>query len=847
MARKTTRSINTSPVDDPATAYARAVVAGSLPAGPHVRGGCKRHLDDLKRQGTRDFPFVWNRPETDWNPPTPGEHDTRDPRPPVDRVISFFHDVLRLNGGEHEGQPFAVLPWQAFILGSIFGWKRKASGYRRFRQSYIETGKGSGKSPLAAGVGLYCLTGDKEPRAEVYAAASKKDQAQVLFRDAVAMVKQSPALKSRLGFTGGEGKEWNIDYLQTGSFFRTVASEDNQSGPRPHCGLLDEIHEHKDDTAVNLMRAGTKGRRQALIFMITNSGADRTGICFNYHEYAAKVCRGDLRDDAFFAYVCAVDSERTEVLSGSDAFRFMRKTCTCKNVPNALTLRCLPEDFVAHATSENIGKSGALAAAAEITLTGQSAGAGFAACAMTGKSSDLTRQRSRRSAKRSGVGTNETGIASENTSGLGSPSGPDTGKGKPATKNYGITESTPTASWKSLSREAERAPYATASPNFFALTTATQPGVSEGFCAGNVTPVSDFSGILREALVGHLPTCPLSNASLSRETLTVRLPADNPLKDESCWPKANPSLGHTFQMDYLRELVTEARGMPSKESVVLRLNFCVWTDTATPWIDRDLWDACEADFDTDENAGVGCYLGLDLSAKRDLTSAAACWDHPDGRLDLAAYFWTPGDTLDERARDDSVPYRAWKEQGHLFAPPGRIVDKRDVARWAQAFCVKHNVRALAFDNAQIDDFLVGCDDIGFEVWIDDRKRDAEGAPIGPEGEGVRMVRHGQGFAGFASDHVLWMPRSVNAVEESIVKGRLRIKRNPVLRWNSASAVLASDPSGNRRWDKRKATGRIDGMVAACMAVGAAEAPAPAVKVSIWDRPEFAGVLWGDGR
>lgn len=631
MARKTTRSINTSPADDPATAYARAVVAGSLPAGPHVRGGCKRHLDDLKRQGTRDFPFVWNRPETDWNPPAPGEADTRDPRPPVDRVISFFHDVLRLNGGEHEGQPFAVLPWQAFILGSIFGWKRKATGYRRFRQSYIETGKGSGKSPLAAGVGLYCLTGDKEPRAEVYAAASKKDQAQVLFRDAVAMVKQSPALKSRLGFTGGEGKEWNIDYLQTGSFFRTVASEDNQSGPRPHCGLLDEIHEHKDDTAVNLMRAGTKGRRQALIFMITNSGADRTGICYNYHEYATKVCRGDLRDDAFFAYVCAVDD------------------------------------------------------------------------------------------------------------------------------------------------------------------------------------------------------------------------GDDPLKDESCWPKANPSLGHTFQMDYLRELVTEARGMPSKESVVLRLNFCVWTDTATPWIDRDLWDACEVDFDPDENAGVGCYLGLDLSAKRDLTSAAACWDHPDGRLDLAAYFWTPGDTLDERARDDSVPYRAWKEQGHLFAPPGRIVDKRDVARWAQAFCVKHNVRALAFDNAQIDDFLVGCDDIGFEVWIDDRKRDAEGAPIGPEGEGVRMVRHGQGFAGFASDHVLWMPRSVNAVEESIVKGRLRIKRNPVLRWNSASAVLASDPSGNRRWDKRKATGRIDGMVAACMAVGAAEAPAPAVKVSIWDRPEFAGVLWGDGR
>ena len=551
----------------------------------------------------------------------------RDREPPVERAIGFFRDVLRLNGGEHEGVPFNLLPWQAFVIGSVFGWKRKENGHRRFRMAYIESGKGSGKSPLAAGVGLYCLVADGEPRAEVYAAASKKDQAQVLFRDAVAMVKQSPKLSGRLGFTGGPGKEWNIDFLQTGSFFRTIASEDGQSGPRPHCGLLDEVHEHKDATAVEMMRAGTKGRRQALMFMITNSGAGRKGVCWDYHEYAVKVCRGDLVDDAFFAYVCALDEK------------------------------------------------------------------------------------------------------------------------------------------------------------------------------------------------------------------------DDPFVDESCWAKANPSLGYTFTTQYLREQVTQARGMPSKESVVRRLNFCQWTDAVSPWIDRDLWDACEADFDPDDNAGLPCWLGLDLSAKRDLTALGACWRQPDGGYDLALWFWTPGDTLDERARKDSVPYRAWVDAGYLFAPAGRIIDKGHVAEFIKTLGATHDLCALAYDNAMADDFMQACDDVGFDVWIDDRKRDEDGDPVGPEGGGLRMVRHGQGYAGYGSDHVLWMPRSIGAFEEAIVNKRVRIRINPVLRWNSASAVLSSDPSGNRKWDKRKATGRIDGMIAATEAIGAAgAAPRDRSGGSVWNNPELFSTL-----
>jgi len=270
-------------------AYAKAVGAGKIIAGPHVRDACERHRRDLLHGRKRGLK---------WDPDA------------VARVYGYFAEVLRLNGGEFEGKPFGLLGWQQFVLGSLFGWKT-ADGFRRFRVAYIETGKGSGKSPVLAGVGLYMLTSDGEPRSEVYAAATKKDQARVLFRDAIAMVEQSPALSERLHMAGGQDKH-NIAHEASGSFFRPISSEERgvgQSGPRPHCSLLDEVHEHPTNAMVEFLRAGTKSRRQALNLMITNSGSNRHSPCFEYHEYAAKVCRGDIDDDGFFGYVCALDEK----------------------------------------------------------------------------------------------------------------------------------------------------------------------------------------------------------------------------------------------------------------------------------------------------------------------------------------------------------------------------------------------------------------------------------------------------------------------------------------------------------------------------------------------------------
>jgi phage terminase large subunit-like protein len=301
----TVKPKTSSSTTDRVLAYAKGVVAGKIIAGPHVRNACRRHIDDLKKGKARGLRF---------------EAET------ANRALRFFETKLRLSEGQFEGKPFTAHPAQAFIIGSLFGWQKLSQDHgwvRRFRRAYIEMGKGNGKSPLAGGIALYGLMADGEPGAEIYAAGATKDQAGILFRDAVKMVGQSAELASRLKASGGEGKEYNLAYLAKGSFFRPISREAKRtgSGPRPHMALCDEVHEHPDRGVMEMLERGFKFRRQPLLLMITNSGSDRNSICWEEHEHAIKVAAGnrDIRDgdatylgepvdDSTFSFVCSLDA-----------------------------------------------------------------------------------------------------------------------------------------------------------------------------------------------------------------------------------------------------------------------------------------------------------------------------------------------------------------------------------------------------------------------------------------------------------------------------------------------------------------------------------------------------------
>jgi phage terminase large subunit-like protein len=573
MSRRPTRKSAISADDDAATAYARAVAAGEIVAGPHVRDACDRHLRDLDEAPARGF--AWDRAE-------------------VGKSLEFFADVCRLNGGQFEGRPFVLNGWESFVVGSIFGWKRK-DGTRRFRTAYIETGKGSGKSPLAAGIGLRMLCGDGEKRAEIYAAAVKQDQAKVLFRDAVAMVQQSPALSKRLALSGGNEPD-NIAYFAGLSFFRPISSERQgrgQSGPRPHCALLDEIHEHPTNAIVEFMAAGVKWRRQPLIMMITNSGSDRTSVCWEYHQYGAAVCSGDKHNDEFFAYICALDK------------------------------------------------------------------------------------------------------------------------------------------------------------------------------------------------------------------------GDNPFESEDCWIKVNPSLPEIPGFDYIRSEVLKSRGMPSKETLCRRLNFCEWTEAHDPWITKELWMSVQHELDLSAYEGRECWGGLDLSISSDLTAFVLAFPTDHRHWDIFSWFWMPGGKLAElQDRDGMAPYYAqWRDAGYLHAPDGRSIDYEHAASVIGELASRFDVQAIAYDRHRIEVFRDACDKVGVTL---------------------PLIEHGQGFFK-ATATGLWMPGSIGETEAAITDGRMRVNPNPVLNYCVGAAVCQSSAiQPSDRYFKKSATrARIDGAVALAQAIGAAaKAEAP---------------------
>lgn len=279
-------------VDDAATQYAIAVIDAKIVAGPHVRAACARHLKDLECGADRGLRY--------------------DPTA-ADRIHGFFSDVLTIevqqpsaDGSVNRPMPFHLLPEQKFITGCLFGWKNE-NGMRRFRRSYTEMAKGSGKSPLGAGIGHYMCSALDMIRAECYCAATDADQAAIPFRDAVSMWERSPGLQRKLA-SNGAMPVWQLIHKFNGSFYRPISSaKKGKSGIRPYYALIDEVHEHPDNSVIEMLRAGTKGNEEALIFEITNSGFDKLSVCGQEHDQSVRIVHGDEQNDAWFAYVCALD------------------------------------------------------------------------------------------------------------------------------------------------------------------------------------------------------------------------------------------------------------------------------------------------------------------------------------------------------------------------------------------------------------------------------------------------------------------------------------------------------------------------------------------------------------
>ena len=270
---------------DIANKWAKQVVAGKVPACKWVVLACQRHLDDLKKSKSRDYPYKFE--------------------PKLAEKKILFIELLPHTKGEWalKRQKIQLEPWQKFGIAVTFGWVRKKDGYRRFRESYWEVPRKNGKSAIAAGVALNMFANDGEFGSEVYSGATTEKQAWEVFKPARLMALRSPDLIEAAGIQINAA---SLERLEDGAIFEPIIG-DPPDGQSPHCAIVDEYHEHPDSRLYDTMQTGMGARRQPLIFTITTAGYNIEGPCYDLRSRVQDMLLGTVPDDELFGWIWTID------------------------------------------------------------------------------------------------------------------------------------------------------------------------------------------------------------------------------------------------------------------------------------------------------------------------------------------------------------------------------------------------------------------------------------------------------------------------------------------------------------------------------------------------------------
>jgi phage terminase large subunit-like protein len=540
-----------------AAQYGRDVLTGKIKTGKLARLAVERHDKDLKKGPHRGLFFC--------------EDSAR-------RALLMF-GFLRHSKGEWSGQPIDLEPWQAWIIACVFGWKHQDTDKRRFRTVYEEIARKNGKTTKLAGIGLYGLTKDDEGGPEIYAAATKRDQARILFDEAARMVKQSKPLRRRLDAQ----QHRIISPTNFGKFEPLSADGNTMDGLNPHLALVDELHAHKTPEVWDVLKSALGARSQPLIWAITTAGFNKNGICYEVRDYAIKVLTGVIDDDAFFSMIFTLDD-------GDD--------------------------------------------------------------------------------------------------------------------------------WQ----------------------------------------------------------------------------------DESNWIKANPNLGVSVDLDYLREQARQAAVMPTAKTNFLTKHLNIWVTGSSTWCNIERWQSCGIDYKPDELEPVEVYLGLDLASVSDIASLGGIMVMSDGSWKTFGKHYLPEEAVDANIRKSTVPFRQWHEQGWLTLTPGNVIDYNWIKADILAFMERYNVKEIAFDRWNSSQLVNDLMEVN--------------AP---------MVAFGMGYAS--------MNAPMKELERRYLAKEIEHPNDPVLSWAMSNVVADQDPAGNVKPAKNKSTEKIDPAVALMMAIGRAMvAPEPEVSV-----------------
>jgi phage terminase large subunit-like protein len=260
-------------------------------------------------------------------------------------------------------------------------------------------------------------------------------------------------------------------------------------------------------------------------------------------------------------------------------------------------------------------------------------------------------------------------------------------------------------------------------------------------------------------------------------------------EDESVWVKANPNLGVSKSIDYLKKEVNAAKQSPTKINTFLRLDLNVWTQSKSRWVIREHWDACGTlEIDLALLKGKTAYMGLDLSSTTDISALVLVFPPDEVTKYFVALFrfFCPEATISERSKMDRVPYETWRMRNHIIATPGNTIDY-----------------AFIFEQIKLDLSIYAIKELAFDRW------GSQMIIHEIEELGLECIMFGQGFAS--------MSGPMKDLEKQIIDHRLAHGNQPVMNWMADNVVAVMDPSGNIKPDKNVSRQRIDGMTALIMA------------------------------
>jgi phage terminase large subunit-like protein len=263
-----------------ANQYIDDVLSGKIAVCGHVIAACQRQENDL--EGIENYRFDPER---------------------ASRVCKFI-ELLPHIKGKWSGKPIVLEPWQIFILTTVFGWVDE-NGNRRYKTAYIEVPRKNAKSTLSSGVGLYLLGLDGEGGAEVYSAATTRDQARIVFNDAKRMVDRCSGIRKR----GYQTSAHAIYRESSASTFKALSRDQggNLDGLNVHCAIVDELHAHKTRDVWDVLETGTGARSQPLLWAITTAGFNRSGICYEQRSYVTKILNRTVKDEEYFGIIYTLD------------------------------------------------------------------------------------------------------------------------------------------------------------------------------------------------------------------------------------------------------------------------------------------------------------------------------------------------------------------------------------------------------------------------------------------------------------------------------------------------------------------------------------------------------------